>query len=423
MRKLFFTLLIISIFAVSCTQSDTASQVPDGEYIQWRSENETADALVLKGMFLYMNVESEMAYTYFKSSLDFDSTLFGSHVMLARMSPAGEVRDMHQKKARELVKGKNENSNLFVSFFDVLPGDDLIARRHKVWSKMYEIEPDGRFIHYYYAITKPTLEEGISELEVLLEKQKNDNNFLGVGHILNRLGYFNYELGNKAKAKNYFDQYIKAYPDGYNPYDSMGDYYSNEKDYENALSYYQKSLDRYPANRSSINNIRVINDLKADKEEAAAKQKNQDTFDRNVTTIKTWIKGFADKDLEAQIALYADTAKWSPPDYNGNVMVGLKGIEDILSFYHNNFDDITFQEGVGLPNDDGAGFYAGSYYPDLDNPNAVRVYGTWTPTHTETGKKVSNKWYGLIIFNEDGKIAYFSDWFDVNGIQVQIEAE
>ena len=274
MRKLFFTLLMISIFAVSCTQSDTASQVPEGEYIQWRSENETADALVLKGLFLYMNVEQEMAYTYFKSSLDFDSTLFGSHVMLAFMSPAGEVRDMHQKKARELVKGKNENSNLLVSFFDVLPGDDLKVRRHKVWSKMYEIEPDGRFIHYYYAITKPTLEEGISELEVLLEKQKNDNNFLSVGHILNRLGYFNDALGNKAKAKNYLDQYIKAYPDGYNPYDSMGDYYSNEKDYENALSYYQKSLDRYPANRSSIKNIREINDLKADKEESVAKQKN-----------------------------------------------------------------------------------------------------------------------------------------------------
>ena len=266
MRKLFFTLLIISIFAVSCTQSDTTSRVPEGKYIQWRSENESADALVLKGIFLYMNVESEMAYTYFKSSLEFDSTLFGSHVMLAWMSPQSEVKEMHQKKARELVKGKNENSNLLVSFFDVSSDDDLIAKRHKIWSKMYEIEPDGRFIHYYYAITKPTLEDRISELEVLLEKQKNDSNFLGVGHILNRLGYFNYDLGNKAIAKNYFDQYIKAYPDGYNPYDSMGDYYSNEKEYENALSYYQKSLDRYPANRSSINKIREINDLKADEE-------------------------------------------------------------------------------------------------------------------------------------------------------------
>jgi hypothetical protein len=39
------------------------------------------------------------------------------------------------------------------------------------------------------------------------------------------------------------------------------------------------------------------------------------------------------------------------------------------------------------------------------------------------GKKVSNKWYRLIIFKEDRKIAYFSDWFDVNGIQVQIDTE
>jgi len=98
MRKTFFSLFIISIFAVSCTQSDNASQVPEGKYIQWRSENETADALVLKGMFLYMNVEQEMAYTYFKSSLDFDSTLFGSHVMLAWMSSPSEVKICIRKK-------------------------------------------------------------------------------------------------------------------------------------------------------------------------------------------------------------------------------------------------------------------------------------------------------------------------------------
>ncbi len=268
MRKLFSTLILVSIIVISCNRSDTTSQIPDGKYIEWRGGNETADAMVLKAMFYYMNIEREMAYTYYKGSLEFDSTLFGSHVMLAWMSPAGGIRKMHQDKARELVKDNNENSKLLVSFFDIdLPaGEERRAKRHEIWSKMYEIEPDGRFIHFYYALTKPTPEERISELEVLLEKQKNDNNFLGVGHILNRLGYFNYGLGNKDKAKNYFDQYIKAYPDGYNPYDSMGDYYSNEKDYENALSYYQKSLDRYPANRSSIKKIREINDLNADKE-------------------------------------------------------------------------------------------------------------------------------------------------------------
>jgi len=41
-------------------------------------------------------------------------------------------------------------------------------------------------------------------------------------------------------------------------------------------------------------------------------------------------------------------------------LVGFKGKVDALSFYHNNFDDITFRECVGLPGDDGAGFYPGS---------------------------------------------------------------
>ena len=34
---------------------------------------------------------------------------------------------------------------------------------------------------------------------------------------------------------------------------------------------------------------------------------------------------------------------------------------------------------------------------------------------------VYNKWYGVINFNEDNKIATFSDWMDVNGMAVQIE--
>jgi hypothetical protein len=50
----------------------------------------------------------------------------------------------------------------------------------------------------------------------------------------------------------------------------------------------------------------------------------------------------------------------------------------------------------------------------------MRVYGTWSMNHTETGAPVSNKWYGVLTFNEDGKIAVFSDWMDVNGMEVQI---
>jgi hypothetical protein len=51
----------------------------------------------------------------------------------------------------------------------------------------------------------------------------------------------------------------------------------------------------------------------------------------------------------------------------------------------------------------------------------MRVYGTWKSTHTQTGAPVYNKWYGVINFNEDNKIATFSDWMDVNGMALQIE--
>ena len=50
-------------------------------------------------------------------------------------------------------------------------------------------------------------------------------------------------------------------------------------------------------------------------------QKKQEIFDRNVATTKAWIQGFADKDLDAQMDLKADDMQWSPPQYNGIMIV------------------------------------------------------------------------------------------------------
>ena len=251
MKKL-LVIGLIALIAVGCNQSPTS---PAKKYIEWGSDNEIADAMVMKGLFHFVNIEQEIAYTYFKGSLDHDSTLFGSHVILAWLTPQGDEREMHKDKARELVKNKNETSKLFVSLFDVQPGEGLGARRHVVWSKMHEVEPDGGFIHWYYALTKPTPEERIAELETLLAKE---NHTLGTGHILNNLGYINYAVGNKSKAKSYFDEYIKLYPTGSNPYDSMGEYYYNEKDYDNAMVYYNKSVELFPGSSSGVNMIKEM---------------------------------------------------------------------------------------------------------------------------------------------------------------------
>ena len=160
-------LMIFSLFITSCETSE------EGNYIQWGSDNETAWELIMRGMFHYHNVEWDMALSYFKAAVDYDSTSFGSYVMLAWMTPAGDLRDEYIAKAKKYVQGKNETSNLFVSLFDIPGGEGVRERRHVVWSKMHELEPRGNFIHYYYAWTKPTVDESIAECQKVMEKLKS----------------------------------------------------------------------------------------------------------------------------------------------------------------------------------------------------------------------------------------------------------
>ena len=82
----------------------------------------------------------------------------------------------------------------------------------------------------------------------------------------------------------------------------------------------------------------------------------------------------------------------------------------------------VFHEGVGLTTGKSNGFFGGSAYPLNNNPNIVATYGTWTPTHIETGKKIFNKYHSVGEFNDAGKIVYFSEFWDVSGIQVQLES-
>ncbi|MDP7058854.1 MAG: tetratricopeptide repeat protein [Candidatus Marinimicrobia bacterium] len=258
MKKIIPAFLFLTILTISCNKTSDST---DGKYIQWSGENEVANAMVRKGVRHFNNAELEQAYSYFAGSLEVDSTLFASHVVLAWLTPDGEADEMHKSKARELVKGKNENSNLMVSLLDInLPaGEERRAKRHEIWSKMHEIEPDGKFIHFFYARTMPTARKRINEMEVLLEENKETGR--AYSHILNVLGYLHYAEDEKAIAKSYFDKYLEAYPEGYNPPDSMGEFYFNEKEYETALKYYEKALDKYPFSVSATNKVKEINEL------------------------------------------------------------------------------------------------------------------------------------------------------------------
>ena len=110
-------------------------------------------------------------------------------------------------------------------------------------------------------------------------------------------------------------------------------------------------------------------------------------------------------------------------DSNGNVWLGKDEFRQVVQYFFDNFDDIIFREGVGHTSEESCGFFAGSVYPPNEDPNEISIVGTWTPTHRETGKKIYNKYFAIIRFNQAGKIDYCSEFFDASGIQVQLETE
>ena len=154
-----------------------------------------------------------------------------------------------------------DRSKIFVSLLDLEKGGNwpLVTQgAHDVWASMREIEPKGKLIHYYYAFTIPGMENKIKEMEGLLSELRDgvgeneslavsgDHDFM-IAPIINTLGYFYYNQGDKEKAKSLFEEYIELYPNGYNSYDSMGEFYYNEGDMENAMKFYTKAKEMYPS--------------------------------------------------------------------------------------------------------------------------------------------------------------------------------
>ena len=100
------------------------------------------------------------------------------------------------------------------------------------------------------------LRDGVGDSESLAVSGNHD--FM-IAPIVNTLGYFYYDLGNKEKAKSLFEEYIELYPNGYNSYDSMGEFYYNEGDMENAKKFYSKAKEMYPSSVSANTMLDELN--------------------------------------------------------------------------------------------------------------------------------------------------------------------
>ncbi len=246
MRKIitgFMGMLILASFTYEGMAQD--------KQMTWTTKSNTARDLALSGAHHLMNAEFEQAYSDVEAALKIDPNFTVALVLMTNLS-RGASRDAYAEKALASAAGKTEGEKLFASLVDK---QNTQEARRDTWAKLHSMFPDGKMIGDFYVQTRATPEERFSAAQDYIKK------FPDEAAMYNTIAYY-YMLNKKDNeiAKKNLDKYIALYPNGTNPYDSMGEYYLNTGDMENSKKYYTMALEKYPFNGSSLAALQKMED-------------------------------------------------------------------------------------------------------------------------------------------------------------------
>ena len=150
-------------------------------------------------------------------------------------------------------------------------------------------------------------------------------------------------------------------------------------------------------------------------------EEDSQIFEKNVQTIKdSWVKGYEEANSEKVVSFMADSIKWNGPS---GTTVGIESLKESVQYWMENFEDMSFTEGSGLPGTD-VGFWGGNTYPASEamaGPNNVRMYGTWSMTNSSTGKSAKVKSYAVLSFNSDGKVHSVTEYGSFTNVRSSFE--
>lgn len=241
---------LLGILLLSFTFSSLEAQK---KTMTWTSSSEKAVELTSQGVKYFLNIEFARAYEKFNSALELDPDFTVALVLMSNVTN-GETRKYYAAKALKSSMNKTEGEKLFASTVQ----DSITNEKARpIFEKLKNMFPDGNMLAAFYVFTNNNPDDQYKECEAYKLKYPDQawvNNIMAYYHMQQKKDF--------VKAKKYFDMYIAAYPDGSNPYDSMGEYYFTKGDMENSEKYYKLALEKYPFNNSSINKLREINDAK-----------------------------------------------------------------------------------------------------------------------------------------------------------------
>lgn len=259
MRKMLrLAVLLLALFTIQTgiAQKKTVKQVAEKQTTQlktmtWTTKSATAKQLASDGSDYFLNIEYPQAYEKFKQALELDPDFTVALVFMANLTQ-GEVKKEYSKRAIKSAENKTDGEKLFAS---VVKEGATPETNRNTWEQLHTMFPDGAMIGNFYVVTRATAEERFKAAQDYIEK------FTENASMYNVLAYY-YMQDKKdmTKAKECFEKYIALYPNGYNPYDSMGEYYLNAGDVANSKKYYTMAVEKYPFSNSSVEALQKIND-------------------------------------------------------------------------------------------------------------------------------------------------------------------
>jgi tetratricopeptide (TPR) repeat protein len=258
-------LLLVTILSVpAMAQQKPAKATDNKKMMTWTTKSKEADALAKKGSDYFLNIEHPQAYDCFTKALQLDPNFTVPLVFMSFMT-IGETKKAFADRALKSAANKTEGEKLFATLVDAKGTEES---RREVWTKLHEMFPDGAMIGTGYVNSRATPDERLAAAQEYLQK------FPDRPWMYNTLGYI-YMLDKKDNemARKNFEKYIQMYPEGYNPYDSMGEFYLTTGDQANAEKYYTKALEKYPFSNSSVV---ALEKIKEEKKKATAGGEKKD---------------------------------------------------------------------------------------------------------------------------------------------------
>lgn len=250
MRKIitgFISMLILVLFSYQ--------GIAQKKEMTWTTKSKEAEKLAKSGAHHMMNAEFEQAYSDVEAALKLDPNFTVALVLMSNLS-RGASRAAYAEKALKSATNKTEGEKLFASLADKNNTQEM---RRDIWVKLHSMFPDGKMISDFFVQTRATPEERFSAAEDYIKK------FPDEPAMYNTIAYYYMrDKKDNEMAKKNLEKYISLYPEGTNPYDSMGEYYLNTGDMENSKKYYNMALEKYPFNGSSIAALQKMEDKKMD---------------------------------------------------------------------------------------------------------------------------------------------------------------